>query len=45
MSVIDFIAVRRTKDEQASQVSTSYDGEHASPGPLTASQFKRVVKE
>ena len=43
MSVIDFIAVRRTKDEQASQVSTPFDGEHASPGTLTASQFTRHV--
>ena len=43
MSVIDFIAVRRTKDEHTSHVSTPFDGEHASPGTLTASQFTQHV--
>ncbi len=43
MSVIDFIAVRRTKDEQASQASSVYDGAPATPGTLTASQFTRHV--
>ena len=43
MSVIDFIAVRRTKDEQASHVGTSLGETAPRPGTLTASQFTRHV--
>lgn len=45
MSVIDFIAVRSNKDEQASQASPSFDLEPGKTGTaaLTASQFTRHV--
>lgn len=45
MSVIDFIAVRSNKDEQASQASPSFDLGSGKTGkaPLTASQFTRHV--
>ncbi len=43
MSVIDFISVRRTKDEQTSRPGPSYKDAPGSQGPLTASQFTRHV--
>ena len=43
MSVIDFIAVRRTKDEHKSRPRPRYEENHESQGPLTASQFTRHI--
>ena len=43
MSVIDFIAVRRTKDEQASHMGTPLEEPQSGPGTLTASQFTRHI--
>jgi hypothetical protein len=45
MSVIDFIAVRSSKDEQTSLSNPSFEDVHGKTnnGPLTASQFIRHV--
>ncbi|MFL2769965.1 MAG: hypothetical protein ACJZ9F_03045 [Rhodospirillaceae bacterium] len=43
MSVIDFIAVHRNKDEQTSKAATLTHAEGTSTGPLSASQFTSHV--